>query len=247
MGAVKPWVWTLAGLLLGAILWFPWRGPDAVLADTRWRDSLRQRELDFEVDSAARVSEAQALTARADSAVRKANNSEARYRRLARWADSVARNGGTAPRGADSSGGAPIVGTNAPDSGTPNPATVPLAAYDSLYGAYETADSMVQVLHGAVRDYVQAASLYASQAVAATGRYDWAVHTMGARIEALEGALRRRQPPPRWSAGVLWEPGGAVPVGGWVARDVGPLVVTVGATDGPGEPLTARLGLGLRF
>ena len=166
--------------------------PSPVLADTRWRDSLRQRELDFEVDSAARVSEAQALTARADSAVRKANNSEARYRRLARWADSVARNGGTAPRGADSSGGAPIVGTNAPDSGTPNPATVPLAAYDSLYGAYETADSMVQVLHGAVRDYVQAASLYASQAVAATGRYDWAVHTMGARIETLEGALRRQ-------------------------------------------------------
>lgn len=234
MGAVKPWVWTLAGLLLGAVLWFPWRGPDAVLADTRWRDSLRQRELDFEVDSAARVSEAQALTARADSAVRKANNSEARYRRLARWADSVAR-------------GVPNVGSVIPDSGTPNPATVPLAAYDSLYGAYETADSMVQVLHGAVRDYVQAASLYASQAVAATGRYDWAVATYGARVESLEGALRRRQPPPRWSAGALWEPGGAVPVGGWVARDVGPLVVTVGATDGPGEPLTARLGLGLRF
>ena len=234
MGAVKPWVWTLAGLLLGAMFWFPWQGPDKVLADTRWRDALRDSTLVREQRDAATRQEADAATARADSAVQVATAGAVRYRRLARWADSVARN----PTG--------LQVDSATCTGC-NPATVPFAAYDSLYSAYETADSMNHVLHGAVRDYVQAASLYAWQAVAATCRYDWAVHTMGARIEALEGALRRRQPPPRWSAGALWEPGGAVPVGGWVARDVGPLVVTVGATDGPGEPLTARLGLGLRF
>lgn len=152
--------------------------PNPVLTDTRWRDALRDSTLVWEQRDAATRQEAAAASARADSAVRVASAGETRYRRLARWADSVAR------------AGVPNSGRIVPDSGTPNP-TVSLVAYDSLYSAYETADSMNHVLHGAVRDYVQAASLYASQAVQATGRYDWAVHTYGERIRVLETALRR--------------------------------------------------------
>lgn len=231
---LNPWPWAVAfAVVLTALLSRACTpDPSPVLNDTRWRDSLRARELNFEVDSAVRVEAAQAATARADSAVREANKSEVRYRRLARWADSVAH-------------AVPDTGTSVPDSGTAN--TVPLAAYDSLYSAYETADSMNAVLHGAVREYVQAASLYASQAVAATGRYDWAVQTLGARIETLEGALRRSRPIPRWSAGALWEPGKPVPVGGYVSRDLGRLTVSLQVTDGPHEAATSRLALGARF
>ena len=175
----NPWPWAVAfAVVLTALLSRACTpDPSPVLNDTRWRDSLHAREVAWEVDSAVRVASAEAATARADSAVRVARAGEARYRRLARWADSVAH-------------AVPDTGTSVPDSGTAT--TVPLVAYDSLYSAYETADSMNAVLHGAVREYVQAASLYASQAVAATGRYDWAVQTLGARIETLEGALRRQ-------------------------------------------------------
>ncbi len=152
--------------------------PNPVLTDTRWRDALRDSTLVWEQRDAATRQEAAAASARADSAVRVASAGETRYRRLARWADSVARTSDTRPA-------APVY--NRPDSMQ----VVPLVAYDSLYSAYETADSMNHVLHGAVRDYVQAASLYASQAVQATGRYDWAVHTYGERIRVLETALRR--------------------------------------------------------
>lgn len=160
--------------------------PTPVLTDTRWRDALRDSTLVWEQRDAATRQWAESESDRADSAVRVASAGETRYRRLARWADSVAR------------AGVPNSGRIVPDSGTPNNSasgapelTVPLVAYDSLYSAYETADSMNHVLHGAVRDYVQAASLYASQAVQATGRYDWAVHTYGERIRVLETALRR--------------------------------------------------------
>ncbi len=247
---LNPWPWAVAfAVVLTALLSRACTpDPSPVLNDTRWRDSLRARELNFEVDSAVRVEAAQAATARADSAVREANKSEVRYRRLARWADSVAtytRRVGPVYEPPDSGQVAPDTGTIVPDSGTAN--TVPLVAYDSLYRAYETADSMNAVLHGAVREYVQAASLYASQAVAAAGRYDWAVHTLGARIETLEGALRRSRPIPRWSAGALWEPGKPVPVGGYVSRDLGRLTVSLQVTDGPHEAATSRLALGARF
>lgn len=152
--------------------------PNPVLTDTRWRDALRDSTLVWEQRDAATRQEAAAASARADSAVRVASAGETRYRRLARWADSVAR------------AVVPDSGMTLPEMGSVG-ATVPMVAYDSLYSAYETADSMNHVLHGAVRDYVQAASLYASQAVQATGRYDWAVHTYGERIRVLETALRR--------------------------------------------------------
>lgn len=174
---IRPWRWaavSVTALFLVAGLQ-RWCGPDPapVLSDTRWRDSLRARELAWELDSALRATEIAATERRADSLVGVAGAAERRSRRLARWADSVA--------------GAP------PDAGPDLPeATVPRVAYDSLWVAYETLDSANAALYGSVREYVEAASLYASQAVAATGRYDWAVHTYEARIETLEGALRRQ-------------------------------------------------------
>ena len=75
-----------------------------------------------------------------------------------------------------------------------------------------------------------------------------------ARVTALEAALAeargglvRARPAPRWAAGAMWEPGRAVPVGGFVAREVGPLRLQLEATDGPTERPTARLAAGLRF
>lgn len=62
-----------------------------------------------------------------------------------------------------------------------------------------------------------------------------------------QAALKRVRAAPRWTVGALWEPGGVGPVGGWVGRRVGPLVLQLEATDGPSEDPALRLGVGLGF
>lgn len=150
-----------------------------VLNDTRWRDSLRLRELAWEQDSTARAAQIHETEARADSLRRVAVAGEGRYRRLARWADSLSRIG---------------AGNFNSDSGMQGSfdSVVPRAAYDSLWSAYETADSTVQVLHGAINEYIHAASLYASQAVAAEGRLSQDRATYEGRIADLTAALRKQ-------------------------------------------------------
>lgn len=68
------------------------------------------------------------------------------------------------------------------------------------------------------------------------------------RIEGQRDALARdlgsRRP---WAVGALWVPGRTVPVGGYAGRTVGPLDLRLEVTDGPDEPVTLRLGAGLRF
>lgn len=75
-----------------------------------------------------------------------------------------------------------------------------------------------------------------------------------ARIAVLEPALAKARAalaaagaPPRWSAGAVWEPGSATPVGGYLARVAGPLQVSLQLTDGPRESPTVRGAVGLRF
>lgn len=74
----------------------------------------------------------------------------------------------------------------------------------------------------------------------AEGRLNQAAHQVGTWHRAAVAG-------PRWSAGPVWEAGHATPVGGYVDRDAGPLRVRVEITDGPAEPTTARLALGVRF
>lgn len=65
-------------------------------------------------------------------------------------------------------------------------------------------------------------------------------------LQAASDELGRAARPPAWTAGPLWEAGRLAPVGGYVARELGPFRVQLEATDGPGEPATLRLGFGIR-
>lgn len=187
--------WRWWALLCGALvlLMFLQRActpdPSPALEDTRWRDSLHVSQVRWEQDSAMREEAARAAVTAAQDSTRRALRLAETYRRKARWADSVARNGGTVTQGADTLYARPDEPVyERPDSEQ----AVPRGAYDSLWSAYETADSTVQVLHGAIREYILAAGKYAEQAMAAEGRLSQERVIYEGRITDLTTALRRQ-------------------------------------------------------
>lgn len=72
------------------------------------------------------------------------------------------------------------------------------------------------------------------------------IDDLTAHVTRVDALLARIRPPPRWTAGALWEPGSPVPVGAWLSRRVGPLVVQLEGTGDRGEA-RARVGVGLAF
>lgn len=80
-----------------------------------------------------------------------------------------------------------------------------------------------------------------SAATLAAGRL-WQVEGL---LGEARGALARVRPMPRWTAGVLWELGSPVPVGGWLQRRLGPLSLLAEATGDSRGHVTARIGVGI--
>lgn len=227
MPTLRWWVWLAAGVALGAFLWFPRSHVQTPDDDPRWREREDSLRAEHSRDSAAaadryRIGLAQA----ADSASRAAAALAGSNRHRAR-ADSLRAVRDTAP----------------PDSALP----LALAENAALRVAIDTLTDAYGSLFAAYRGTIEAASAAHVGWMKAEGQLSLERTQWEDEREAWRETVRRMKPRPKWSAGALWEPGGAVPVGGYVARDLGPLVLSVGATDGPGEPATARLGVGVRF
>lgn len=105
-----------------------------------------------------------------------------------------------------------------------------------LAGALFVADSLRVTLAGLV-DTAEAVLPVSDTAAQA-------LQVAAVRIGALE---RRLATIPRWSAGPIFEPPSAVPVGGYLSRDVWRVRVAVELTDGANEQATVRLAIGWRF
>lgn len=223
------WAYALAGLALGALLWFPRGHVQTPDDDPRWQEREDSLRAAHSRDSAAAADRYRIGLAAADSALRLsriANGTAQHYRRVA---DSL--------RAARIGNGSSQVGND----------PLLIAENEALRTALDTLTDAYGSLFRAYRGTIEAASAAHVGWMRAEGQLSLERTQWSDREEAWRETVRRMKPRPKWSAGALWEPGGAVPVGGYVARDLGPLVLSAGATDGPGEPATVRLGLGVRF
>lgn len=225
------WAYALAGLALGALLWFPRGHVQTPDDDPRWQareDSLRR---EHSADSAAAADRYRVALAAAESAAAVASQRAGSASHWRRVADSLralrSQNGNDRTQSGN-------------DSLLEQENAALRVALDTLTDAYGS-------LFAAYRGTIEAASAAHTGWMQAEGQLSLERTQWEDEREAWRETVRRMKPRPKWAAGPLWEPGGAVPVGGYLSRDVGPLVVSVQATDGPGEPATARLGLGVRF
>jgi hypothetical protein len=110
-----------------------------------------------------------------------------------------------------------------------------------------------------IRQAIRAAAYYNERWIGAEGQLSLSLAYLGAArdtlmldrevVDGLVGIINHaRQPKPlRWAAGPVFELGRLVPVGGSLDRDLGPIRARLEVTDGPGEPVTARFGLEVRF
>lgn len=229
MPTLRWWVWLAAGVALGALLWFPRgdvRTPDD---DPRWQEREDSLRAEHSRDSAAAADRYRIGLAAADSAAAVASQRAGSASHWRRVADSLR---------------AARIGNDSAQSGND---PLLLSENEALRTALDTLTDAYGSLFAAYRGTIEAASAAHTGWMRAEGQLSLERTQWDDERTAWRETVRRMKPRPKWSAGALWEPGGAVPVGGYVARDLGPLVLSVGATDGPWEPATARLGVGVRF
>ena len=229
MKRIPWWAFALAGLALGAFLWFPRGDVQTPDDDPRWQEREDSLRAEHSRDSAAAADRYRVGLAAADSAIRHSRTANATAGHWRRVADSLR---------------AARIGNDSSQSGND---TLLLAENEALRTALDTLTDAYGSLFAAYRGTIEQTSAAHTGWMRAEGQLSLERTNWDDERTAWRETVRRMKPRPKWSAGALWEPGGAVPVGGYVARDLGPLVLSVGATDGPGEPATARLGVAVRF